>query len=66
LLAHLLLATGDMATEVRICCQFTEAHVGTTDGGTSDDGEKRIDLGGGLHAAQGLSEEFGQHVESVC
>lgn len=52
-----------MATEMRIGSELAEAHVGATNGGASDDSEERIDLSGGLHAAHGFSEEFGQHGE---
>ena len=52
-----------MATEMGVRGKLAHGHVGATNGCTGDDDDKRVDLGWGLHATKGLSEEFGQHVE---
>lgn len=54
----------DVTTEVGVGDELAGGHVDTTDGGTGDDGDERVDLSGGLHTLHGLSEKFGQHSDS--
>lgn len=57
-------ATDMSAAEMGIGDKLAGSHVNAADGGTGDDGDKRVDLSGGLHTLHGLSEKFGQHVDS--
>lgn len=49
--------------QVGVGDKLAEGHVGPANGGSGDDGDKGVDLSGGLHAAHGLSDEFGKHIE---
>jgi len=66
LASSLLHITLGAEAEVRVGGELAEAHVGTANGGTSNDCDQGVDLSGGLHAAHRVTEEFAQHDGRVC